>query len=182
MRALVETDPIAAFNARAKQAGWTTTCVAARSFKRRELSAVLALWQEKAGTRCMPARSDLTARVMKPYLPHMSLIERIGTGPRARYHGRLHGTALARYAGDKTGLFLDEVLPAHLIGSYTGIYDAVLELRQPLRVVSHYQAPEIDYLDGESLIAPLSAAGHNTPLILSVTYAGPRGHAVANRA
>ena len=130
----------------------------------------------------MPARSDMTARVMKPYLPHMSLIERIGTGPHARYRGRLHGTALARYAGDKTGLFLDEVLPAHLIGSYTGIYDAALELRQPLRVVSHYQAPEIDYLDGESLVAPLSAAGHNAPLILSVTYAGPRGHAMALRA
>jgi hypothetical protein len=122
----------------------------------------------------MPERADMTARDMKPFLAHMSLLERIGTGQSARYRARLHGTALTGYAGDKTGLFLDEVVPPYLIGSYSGIYDTVLEVRAPLRVVSHFQAPRIDYLVGESLVAPLSVAGKDTPLILSVTYAEPR--------
>jgi hypothetical protein len=171
-------DPIAAFNARAKQVGWTVTCEAAEHFRRRELDAVLALWLEMAGTQRMPARSAFTARVMKPYLPHMSLLERVGSGAQARYRGRLHGTALARYAGDKTGLFLDEVIPAHLVGGYTGIYDAALAMQLPLRVVSHYQLPKIDYLDGESLVAPLFVSTGETPLILSVTYAEPRRRAL----
>jgi hypothetical protein len=182
MDAVIQSDPIEAFNARAKAAGWTMTCGAARGFERPELANVLALWREKAGTRAMPERADLTARAMKLYLSHMSLIERVGCGQGARYRGRLHGTALASYAGDKTGLFLDEVVPAHLVGGYTGLYDTVLALRAPLRVVSNYQAPDIDYLVGESLVAPLSVAGKDTPLILSVTYAKPRSKAAARPA
>jgi hypothetical protein len=178
MLGLSKTDPVQAFNARAKRAGWTMTCGPAQGFRRRELSNALALWREKAGTRIMPARSDMTARVMKPYLSHMSLLERVGSGASARYRGRLHGTALASYAGDKTGLFLDDVLPAHLVGGYTGVYDTVLELKLPLRVVSHYQAPEISYLVGENLVAPLSLSSNATPLILSVTYAEPRALAL----
>jgi len=180
MHAIAQTDPIAAFNERAKARGWTLSCMPAQGFERRELKSALALWRAKAGTRTMPERSDMTARDMKPFLTHMSLLERIGAGQSARYRARLHGTALTGYAGDKTGLFLDEVIPAHLVGSYTGIYDTVLELRTPLRVVSHFQAPGIDYLVGESLVAPLSVVGKDTPLILSVTYAEPRYKADAH--
>ena len=174
MLVLTKTDPIQAFNERAKVAGWTFTCEPAQGFERPELAAALAHWREKAGARKMPDRTDMKARAMKSYVSNMSLIERVGSGNNARYRARLHGTVLTRYGGDKTGLFLDEFVPAHLVGCYAGVYDAVLELRAPLRVVSQYQAPQVDYLVGESLVAPLGVPGRDTPLILSVTFAEPR--------
>ncbi len=177
MQVVIELDPIQAFNARAKAAGWTFACGAAQGFEHKELASALALWRKKAAGRAMPERSDMTARDMKPFLSHMSLIERIGSGKNRRYRVRLHGTALAGYDGDKTGLFLDEIVPAQFVGSYVGVYDAVLELLAPVRVVSQFQAPNIDYLVGESLVVPLTVTGKAAPIILSVTYAEPRGKA-----
>ena len=177
MNFLARSDPMKAFNERAKAAGWTFTCGPATGFHHPALSGALSLWREKAKGRAMPARSDMTARVMKAYMPHMSLLEKIGSARAARYRVRLHGTALASYAGDKTGKFLDEVVPPSLIGSYTSVYDTVLELLLPVRVVRDFQAPEIDYLAGESLIAPLSRPAGVTPLILTITYVTPRSAA-----
>jgi hypothetical protein len=174
MQTATRVDPLKAFNERAKASGWTFTCGPARGFDHPALAAALALWREKAKGRTMPARADMTARSMKAYLPHMSLLERIGSGKSARYRVRLHGTVLTSYAGDKTGQFLDEIVPPHLVGSYSSVYDTVLELLEPVRLVRDYQAPEIDYLAGESLIAPLAAAHGTTPLILSITYVAAR--------
>jgi hypothetical protein len=178
MRTAARSDPMKVFNEQAKASGWTFTCGPATGFDNPALSGALALWREKAKGRSMPARSDMTARLMKPYMPHMSLLEKVGTPKGPRYRVRLHGTALASYAGDKTGQFLDEIIPPDLIGSYTSVYDTVLELLEPMRVVRDFQVPELDYLAGESLIAPLSAPGKATPLILSITYVMPRSAAV----
>src|SRR5471030_1007200 len=112
MQVLAKTDPIETFNARAKAAGWTFTCELAQTFEHLELANALALWRQKAGSRAMPERADMTAREMKPYLSNMTLLERIGSGENARYRARLHGTALARYDGDKTGLCLEDFVPA----------------------------------------------------------------------
>jgi len=163
-----------ALNARAKAAGWTFLVGKAEGFEHPPLAAAAALWREKAHGRPMPARADMTARVMKPFMAQMSLLERVDDAGRDRYRVRLHGSALARYSGDATGKWLEEVVGAERIGSYIGIYDTVLALGIPLRVVSRYQAPELDYLDGESFVAPLSVPTSPTPIILSVTYAKPR--------
>ena len=164
---------IRAFNSRARAHQWQFTCFAAGGFERNELSAALAMWQDKAGERPMPARSDLTARVMKPWMTQMSLLERVQTPEGSRYRVRLHGSSLTRYGGDGTGRFLDEVVAGGRAEAYGAVYDLVLDVLAPLRVLSNYQAPDISYLVGESLVAPLSRLG-GTPLILSVTYAKPR--------
>jgi hypothetical protein len=163
-----------AFNDRAKAAGWPFQCGPALGFQHAELADAASLWREKAGGRLMPGRADMTARAMKPYLTQMSLLERVVAGGRQRYRVRLHGSALARYSGDSTGKFLEDVVHPDRVDGYRSLYDTMLALAAPLRVVSHYQAPEIDYLTGESLVAPLAVPGTNTPLILSVTYARPR--------
>ena len=181
MRTAARSDPMKVFNEQAKASAWTFTCGPATGFDNPALSGALALWREKAKGRSMPARSDMTARLMKPYMPHMSLLEKVGTPKGPRYRVRLHGTALASYAGDKTGQFVDEFVPAHLLGSYTSVYDTVLELQLPLRLVRDFQAPEIDYLAGESLVAPLSRSGTSSPLILSITYVEPRSALTARR-
>lgn len=169
-------DPITAFNERAKASGWTFTCGPATGFKHPQLVHALAIWRARANGRAMPSRADMTARVMKPFIRQMSILERVGAGKAARYRVRLHGSVLASYTGDKTGRFLDEVLPVATACSYAGVYDTALELLSPLRLVSRYQSPKIDYLSGESLVAPLATSGKGLPLILSVTYVQPRGN------
>jgi hypothetical protein len=185
MNTAVQREALEAINARALDAGWTFLVAPARDFEHPSLTAALALWREKAAGRAMPPRSDMTARVMKPFLTNMTLLERVESNAGRRYRVRLHGSTLAGYAGDTTGKFLEDFIAPEQIGGYLGIYDTVLQLKVPLRVVSQYQAPEIDYLTGESLVAPLAAAGATQ--ILSVTYAKPRaleshvslGHRVA---
>ena len=163
-----------AFNDRARKAGWAFTCGPAEDFEHAELTGALAVWRDKALDRAMPLRSDLTARAMKPYLTHMSLLERVEVAGTPRYRIRLHGSALARYAGDSTGKFLEDAVSPQRLESFIVLYDMALALAVPLRIVSFYQAPEIDYLMGESLVAPLAVPGSETPILLSVTYAKPR--------
>ena len=163
-----------AFNDRAQAAGWSFTCAPAQDFENAPLAGVLEVWRAKAQGRPMPCRADMTARAMKPYLTHMSLLERTLVGGAPRYRIRLHGSTLARYAGDRTGKFLGDSVSPERLESYVALYDTALALRAPMRVVSYYQAPEIDYLMGESLVAPLSIPGGDTPMLLSVTYTKPR--------
>ena len=171
-------DVFKAFNDRAKAAGWSFTCGPAEDFEHTELTAALTLWRDKAGTRAMPNRTDMTARAMKPFLTHMSLLERIQQDGAQHYRIRLHGSALARYAGDTTGKMMEDCVAPERLESYTALYDTVLALRVPVRIIAYYQAPELNYLMGESLVAPLAAPGAETPILLSVTYAKPRAEFV----
>ena len=164
---------IRAFNTRARARHWAFTCFAAGDFERAELAAAFATWTDKAGARRMPARSDITARTAKSWMPHMSLLERVDEESGPRYRVRLHGSALTRYGGDSTGRYLDEFVHGGRIHSYTAVYDLVLAQLVPLRVLSRYQAPDISYLIGESFVAPLSRP-EASPLVLSVTFTKPR--------
>ncbi len=174
MPAASRRDVLTAFNDRAQALGWAFTCGPACDFEHAELTAAHAVWRDKAEGRAMPYRSDLTARSMKPFLTHMSLLERVTDGGASRYRVRLHGSTLARYAGDSTGKFLEDCISPERRESFIALYDTAMAARMPLRVVSYYQAPEIDYLMGESLLAPLAVPGSDTPMLLSVTYAKPR--------
>ncbi|MBV9540200.1 MAG: PAS domain-containing protein [Alphaproteobacteria bacterium] len=164
-----------ALNRRLSASNWTFGCAPAGDFKQPELTAVHALWLATAAGRAMPARAELTARAMKAFLPNMTLIEQVRDENGAvRYRVRLHGSALARYSGDATGKFMEDLVAPSRLGGYLAIYDALIELAVPLRVVSNYQAPDIDYLTGETFLAPLAAPNGGAPFILSVTYAKPR--------
>ena len=58
MQTATRSDPMKAFNERARAAGWTFTCGPATGFDHPALSAALALWREKAKGRTMPSRAD----------------------------------------------------------------------------------------------------------------------------
>ncbi|HEY1710894.1 MAG TPA: PAS domain-containing protein [Rhizomicrobium sp.] len=169
-------DPFALFNAFAHERHGACFCDPELAFVRLELKAVAALWREKAGPRPMPLRDDLDARSLKPFLPNMTLIERVAAVGH-RYRLRLHGTSLTHYAGDHTGHFVEEMIPPEMAVSYTGIYDLALAEGRPLRVVWDYQVPAISYLKGESFLAPLMAKDGSANLLLSVTYAEAKSHA-----
>ncbi|MBS0470211.1 MAG: PAS domain-containing protein [Proteobacteria bacterium] len=163
-----------AYNETSLARGWPFRCEPAENFVRPDLNDALAIWTKAAAGRPMPARADMTARLMKAFLPNMSLIEQIATDQGARYRVRLHGSTLARYSGDSTGKFLEDVVHDGRVDGYRALYDCFIAWRAPLRVISQYQAPEIAYLVGETLLAPLSVPASAMPLILSVTYTKPR--------
>jgi hypothetical protein len=170
---------IDAFNANASAHDWPFFAAPAEGFARSELAAALALWREKAGGRAMPDRADMTARAMKPFMANMSLLQAVTVDGRPNYRIRLHGRVLASYSGDHTGQLLDQAVHDDRFAGYASVYDLVVLTRMPLRVTTSYRAPEISYLTGESLITPLAVPGSSIPMILSVTYAGPRGKRLA---
>ena len=103
---------------------------------------------------------------MKSYLPHVSLPERIGSGKSARYQ-YVFGTVLTSYAGDKT----DNSGRDRSAASRRRLFERLRhgpQLLEPVGLVRDYQAPEIDYLAGES-DRPLAAA-RNSAAHLSITY------------
>jgi len=163
-------DQIKAFNVKSVKEGWACTLDAALVFQNKQLLAAAKLWREKAAGH-IPARTDLDARSLKPFLPHMTIIEQVPSPKGFRYRPRLHGTALTRYAGDYTNRFIDEWMPAGNVKSYEALYDFALNLQKPLRVLWDYQMPQIAYLKGESFLAPLAAKDGDVNLLLSVTFA-----------
>ncbi|MGH6683122.1 MAG: PAS domain-containing protein [Pseudolabrys sp.] len=173
---------LAAFNANASAHDWPFFAAPAEGFVRPELAAALAVWREKAGARAMPDRADMTARAMKPFMANMTLLQPVTVDGRPDYRIRLHGRVLASYIGDYTGRTLGEAMQGGGVPGYAVVYDLVLRTRMPLRLTISYQAPEISYLKGESLVAPLAVPGSSTPMILSVTYPGPRTEAFVGQA
>jgi hypothetical protein len=166
-------DHVQAFNAKAAKQGWACTCDPNLTFEHKQLTAAAKLWCQKAAGG-IPARTDLDARSLKPFLPHMTILEQVPSTKGFRYRPRLHGTALTRYAGDHTNRFLDDSLPAHTVKSYEALYDFALEEKQPLRVLWNYQVLQIAYLKGETFLAPLRAKEGAINLLLSVTFAAAK--------
>jgi hypothetical protein len=179
-RAMSQSPSFAKFNTAAAQRGWAGLCYSDLAFERCELAAVAALWHAKAEGRAIPPRSDFDARVLKPYLTNMTILERVADAAgQRRFRARLHGTGLARFAGDSTGRFLEEQIPGLLCEGYHALYSFVLDEARPARVLWDYQIPAISYLKGESFVAPLSARDGSASLLLSVTYTRAKETALA---
>jgi hypothetical protein len=168
---MAQSPSFAAFNQAAADSGWASRCFSDLAFSRCELAAVAALWHAKADGRAMPARSDLDARLLKPYLTNMTILERVtDDAGRKRFRPRLHGTGLTHFAGDGTGRFIEDQIPAADVEGYRALYSFLLDEGVPARVVWDYQLPAISYLKGESFVAPLRANDGSASLLLSVTY------------
>jgi hypothetical protein len=168
-------DPVAALNARAAAMHWGMRCDDGLDFVRPELRALSALWQEKARATGWPSRADFDARSLKPFLPHVSIVERVtGEDGAWRYRYRLVGTAMVRLFGEVTGRFLDESLPAPFLERWTLGYDTVLARGAPVRFVSKFELPQVNWLDGESFSAALSNGAEPPNLILGALYVTPR--------
>ncbi|MBI3675888.1 MAG: PAS domain-containing protein [Proteobacteria bacterium] len=167
---LVELDPADAMNAQAISENWPFYCFSTLEFEQPELNLLRDVWFKKRGGGKIPLRSALDARALKPVLSHLTILERVKDGDRLRYRVRLTGSAIARLSGENTGRFLDEVIPAELLPRWTVPYDVVLKALRPLRFVSHFAFEKINYLDGESFIAPLLDADSKASIVMSVVY------------
>ncbi|MEJ0043687.1 MAG: PAS domain-containing protein [Rhizomicrobium sp.] len=102
-------------------------------FTQPELIALRKVWEEKAkAAGGLPSRADFDARTLKPFLRHISIVER-ATNPAGRpsYRFRFYGSALAQRFGVQTGQFLELSIPPDRLDRWIAAYDAVLDAGGP---------------------------------------------------
>jgi hypothetical protein len=171
------------FNARARELGWKTSCDETLAFDRPELNSMHTLWSEIAQTQRLPSRALFTARLLKPFLPHLSILSVDGeAGAARRYRHRYVGTTIARVFGEMTGLCFEDILPPELRPATLACFDTLVDGRRPLRFTTRFQLSRIDYLGGEIFAAPLSDDGVTPNMLLSITYFIPPSAAAAQPA
>jgi hypothetical protein len=123
------------------------------------------LWLSVKGERAMPERGDLSARLLKNYLPHLFLFEVLGP---QHCVVRLSGTAVTSVLGsDTTGNQLTPAKEDELTRRTLRVIDRVVATREPVLIYSErgaavgMQAHSI-----ESLSLPLSRNGRDVHFVL----------------
>jgi len=145
-------DPIAQFNARAEASGWLQICDPSNDFVMRECEELIELWNWARGDREMPARDDLPARVLKPYLARLAMAEQIEKHP-PRFKYRLVGTIVTQTLDERTGqTFDDESATQEQTERWTHSALLSFELKKPLRFPIVIQRRTV----GEMLLLPLA--------------------------
>ncbi len=163
-------------NAKAEAMGWGMRCYADLKFDHPELDAFAALWRERASAG-VPSRALFDARSLKPFLRHVSIIERVCETPgHWLYRMRLYGSTLVQHMGEQTGRYLHEFIPADRLERWTLGYDAVLDGGEPLRFISRFEIPRLSCFDGESCSTPLLGKRGEVDTILAVTYFSVKEH------
>jgi hypothetical protein len=168
--ALAQNMPIdlpARFNAEAEEKGWFFRCDANLNFNRQELTALCALWSEKAVGGRIPSRADFDMRALKPFLRNISFLERHGYEDAARYRFRLFGSSLVELFGERTGQYLDEMVSPTLLRNWTAAYNTLIRYGAPLRFFNHKLSPLVN---GEIFAAPLAADAEGRPLVMASAY------------
>jgi hypothetical protein len=167
----IATTAIDDFNARSVREQWHTQCDEKMIFDSPKLAQLRDIWLAVRGAQDMPKRVDFTARILGKHLQYLTFVEREENGGARRYRFRMFGSALARFIGDSTGKYLDEVVPANFSASWFATYDLAIETRKPLRFVSRFRAAELEHVMAECLVAPLAGEG-TAPwgLLVSVVY------------
>ena len=151
----------------------------ALNFDAPELNDLRKVWEEKARGG-LPSREDFDARTLKPFLRHISIVERaMHDSGRQSYRYRFYGSALAQRFGEQTGQFIEMSIPLDRLTRWIKAYDAVLEAGRPMRFLSYFEIPRISYLNGESFSAPLANGGRKPNTILACTYFTPKVAMVA---
>src|SRR5690606_11458180 len=104
-------------------------------FEHPTLAAIYSYWNEKRGTRTMPARADINPPELREHLGWIILLDVLPDLSAFRY--RLIGTKVARYfGGDSTGRTACEAFRP----SSTGAVKGVLAIH---RKTARYRVPEV---------------------------------------
>jgi hypothetical protein len=163
-------DPVEAVNARARAENWQTRADESLSFLQPELISLRHILFAMAKKR-LPSRADFSARLLKPYLPHVTVLEiaRKADGS-ARYVHRFVGTAVTAVLGELTGLGFEDFLPPEALPRTTAFIEAAIEARRALRIITRFQILQADYLCGEFLSVPLADDGIRPDRLMTVSY------------
>ena len=159
-------------NARAAREGWTMRCDDTLAFADARLTDLAQIWEAVRGAKELPRRADFTARALARHLRDIAFLERMPQpGAPHCYRFGFYGSGLARYTGDWTGKFLDEIVPPEQLAAWQLAYDTGLAHGAPLRIDARITAYGLDYMNAESFVAPLGDAnGAPCGLLTSVSY------------
>jgi hypothetical protein len=160
------------FNARARREGWCSVCDPALAFECQDLAEVVAIWQAMRAGRALPTRADFTARSLARQLRNIIFVERVhAPAAERRYRFGFFGSGVARWMGDRTGKFIDEVIPAPYTEIWHISYDMATEWRRPLRFVSTLRSLNLEYLSTETAAMPLAdESGAVTGFLVSAAF------------
>jgi hypothetical protein len=162
-------DPVRKLNEKATLRGWAFVCERGPHFEAPKLVEVHALWESRSAPGKLPARAEFSARDLLRVLPVLMIAEIVRTDDRMRFRYRYVGTQMASTIGEMTGRFLDEVLPEPSLERTTACYQATVDAREPLRVVTRSSLNTVSYLSAEILSAPLAGDGTTVDMLMTVT-------------
>ena len=166
----------AGYNEKAKAGGWASLCDASVAFRHPDLRRLLGVWRNQATRRGLPARRDLSPRLLKPFQKDIALLERVAeVGGARRWRVLRMGASLAQIMGDLSGKFLNEVIQTELVPRGNAALDATLTQGVALRFLARADTARMPFLTGEYFAAPLIADDGSASLILvAVRFTGGR--------
>ncbi len=122
-------------------------------------------WQDKRGSRRMPARADIDPLELSDHMGNLILIDVEHAPLRLRY--RLIGTNITTaMARDSTGRYYDEIYSPEIVRHVYGSFDWLFEHKAPLRTHGRAFYPDKNFYDYEALNLPLSNDGETVNMIL----------------
>ena len=133
--------------------------------KEPELSALFRYWEDKRGSRALPARADIDPIDIPELLPHLVLVDTAPTLDQFRY--RLFGTEVAKGFGhDRTGRRFAE-LPRldNFDDVYRGYWLSYAE-RAPQYFSGQIVSEEKSFIKYSRLTLPLSRDGAQVDMLL----------------
>jgi hypothetical protein len=133
----------------------------------------LSLWKSKAGTRAMPAKSEITPRDLKDFLRHVAICQRVAENP-SQYVWRFTGTKVAEVTGDHTGKTFEEAVPPEILPRWIECADLVLDGGQPLRFLGRVHLNGHEYLSAENLLVPLANDEGQPTFVMGLCRYTPR--------
>jgi hypothetical protein len=165
-------DPIRRLKDWISRQGWGISVDETLSFAQPELVALFELWRAKADeVGGLPPREMLDIRSLKPYLAHLSVSERVESAPgKFSYCLRLQGSFMVEKFGNHTGKLLEEAVPRELAERWTYVYDALLDMKRPLRLQGTYRQEAMEHLVAETLAVPLGNGDRAPVSVLAATY------------
>lgn len=157
------------FNGLAAQSDWPVLIDPLCRFTYAKLSAANALWQCMAGTG-LPRRQDMTARLLQPYIPQLTIYERLqGPDHILRFRVRLMGTNSAQFTQEMTGHYIDEILSQEHLSRWLIAGQTVLRHGAPLRLLYRGDSFNKKHVVGEAFVAPLLTTDGRPDLIMAIT-------------
>lgn len=126
-------------------------------------------WQGKRQGSRLPGRQDIDPLEIPDLLPHISILDVVGTGAAARFRFRLVGTANVRIAGREcTGAFIDDVFDPDDAARMGDAYRTILDGREPHYWVNQAAVrgnPPVRYC---RLMVPLATDGMTVDMLMGL--------------
>jgi hypothetical protein len=162
---------IRALNQKAAQTKSHHFCDATLAFSDPVYKQFLSLWKNKAGTRPMPMKSEITPRDLKDFLCNIVVCQRIAP---SQYTCRLIGSKVAEVIGHNTGKTIEESVPSESAARWIECADLILNGGKPLRFLGRVHLKNREYLDAENLFVPLADDEGRPTFVMGLCRYTPR--------